>query len=85
MLGFHPRHLNSQAGVAAPRLRLSGSMVVPENKYETGSMYVKWVIVFTIQNKPPSNSPLFSAQNYSAGNSHPEEEEDKRREEKRRE
>ena len=88
MLGFHPRHLNSQAGVASPRLRVSGSMVVSENKYETGSMYVKWVIVLTIQNKPASNSPLFSAQNNSAGNSHPGEEEEKKkrrgREEKRK-
>ena len=72
-----------QAGVVVPQSRASGSMVVSGNKYETGSMYVKWVIVLTTQNKPASNSPLSSAQNNSASNSHPGrrggEEESKRR------
>ena len=79
MMAFPTTNLTSQAGVVAPQLRVSGSMVVSENKYESGSMYVKWVIVMTIQNKPASNSPLFSAQNNSGGNSHPEEEEEKRK------
>ena len=37
-MGSPPRHLNLREGVVAPQPQSSGSMVVSEDKYETGSM-----------------------------------------------
>ena len=51
-MGSPPKSHNLQEGVAALPLQVLGPMVVSENIYETESMYVKWDIVLTIQNKP---------------------------------